>query len=112
LTFDLSIQRTADKAQRKFETRWKHELRAHRLGALEPVKLKTLDPSGARLAQIKSGGQSLGVFFLAHRGRALFGVTLKGIKLDEFENFEEMIRPTLDVLAEDGPSLMLTDSDS
>ena len=52
LTFDLSIQRTADKAKRKFETRWTHELRAHRLGKLGTVPLKVLDPSNSRLAHI------------------------------------------------------------
>ncbi len=108
LTFDLSIKRTADKAGRKFEGRWKHELRANRLGSLYPVKLKRLDPTKNRLAQIRNGrGQITGLFFLAHCGRGIFGVTLKGIHLDEFEDFEGMILPSLEAIELNGPTLML-----
>ena len=88
-------------------TRWKHELRAYRLGTLEPVELTALDPKNSRLAQIRSGGQITGLFFLAHRGRALFGLTLKGIYLKEFDDFEGMLVPILKSLEEDGPTLML-----
>ena len=107
LTFDLSIKRTVEKAQGKFEGRWKHELRAYRLGTLEPVELTSLDPKNSRLAQIRSGGQISGFFFLAQRGRALFGLTLKGIYLKEFEDFEGMLVPILKSIEEDGPTLML-----
>ena len=107
LTFDLSIQRSVEKAKRKFETRWKHEQRAHRLGTLEPVALTYLDGESARLAQIRAGQTISGVFFMAHRGRALFGLTLKGITLEEFKEFERMLEPTLDYLERDGPNIML-----
>ena len=107
MTFDLSVQRNPEKAQGKFDTRWTHELRKHRLGTLAPVELKVLDVERARLAHIKSGNQSIGVFFLACRGRSLFGLTLKGITLDEFPDFEGMIAPILDILERDGPTLML-----
>ena len=108
LTFDLSIKRTADKAGRKFEGRWKHELRANRLGSLDPVKLKHLNPDKNRLAHIRNGrGQVTGVFFLAHCGRGIFSVTLKGIYLSEFTDFESMIRPSLEAIELNGPTIML-----
>ena len=108
LTFDLSIKRTAEKAGRKFEGRWKHELRANRLGNLEAVALSKLDPANSRLAHIKNGlGEITGVFFLAHRGRGMFGLTLKGISLAEFKDFEGMLAPTLATIEQDGPMLML-----
>lgn len=108
LTFDLSIKRTADKAGRKFEGRWKHELRANRLGSLAPVELLRLDPSKNRLAEIRnSKGRVIGVFFLAHCGRGLFSVTLKGISLSEFNDFEGMILPSLEAVELNGPTLML-----
>ena len=107
LTFDLSIKRTTEKAQGKFKGRWKHELRAYRLGTLEPVELTSLDPKNSRLAKIRSGGQITGLFFLAQRGRALFGLTLKGIYLKEFDDFEGMLVPILKSIEENGPTLML-----
>ena len=108
LTFDLSIKRTKDKAGRKFEGRWKHELRANRLGSLEPVKLNRLNAANHRLAQIRNGrGNVTGLFFLAHCGRGIFSVTLKGIHLDEFEDFESMILPSLEAIELNGPTLML-----
>ena len=111
LTFDLSIKKTADKAHRKFEGRWKHELRAYRLGTLEPVNLNTLSAENNRLAVIRAGGKITGLFFLAQRGRALFGLTLKGIYLEEFSDFESVLIPTLHAIESDGPTIML-DSDS
>jgi hypothetical protein len=108
LTFDLSIKSTAKKAGGKFEGRWKHELRANRLGRLEPVELKQLEPTKHRLAQIRNGrGQVSGLFFLAHCNRGIFGLTLKGIHLSEFENFENMIRPTLKSIEVNGPTIMI-----
>ena len=108
LTLDLSIKRTASKAAGKFKGRWKHELRANRLGSLEPVKLKRLDASNSRLARIRNGrGEETGVLFIAQRGRGLFGLTLKGIRLDEFEDFEASLVSTLNTIEKDGPVLML-----
>ena len=108
LTFDLSIKRTSEKAGRKFETRWTHEIRAHRLGTLDVIELKHLDSSNSRLARIRTADdKTTGVFFLAHRERGVFSLTLKGIVLDEFEDFERMISPTLDTIARDGAALML-----
>ena len=111
LTFDLSIKRTAEKAHGKFNGRWKHELRANRLGTLEPVELEHLDASNSRLARIRVGDQVTGVFFLAQRGRGLFGLTLKGIYLKEFEDFEQMLIPTLTAIEREGPTLMLESKD-
>lgn len=108
LTFDLSVKRTASKANGKFEGRWKHELRANRLGKLSPVPLKILDSSHHRLAKIRTpAGQVIGVFFLAQRGRSIFGLTLKGIQLEEFADFEQMLLPTLETVEKNGSELML-----
>ena len=106
-TFDLSIKRSAEKARGKFEGRWKHELRAHRLGTLDEVALKSLDRSNSRLALIRNRGQVTGAFFLAHRGRGLFSLTLKGIFLEEFQDFEGMLVPILETVEQQGPTLML-----
>jgi len=107
LTFDLSIKRTAEKAGGKFEGRWKHELRANRLGSLEVVKLKYLESSNSRLALIRSRGKITGLFFLAHRNRGIFGLTLKGIYLHEFDDFERMLLPSLQTIESRGARLML-----
>ena len=110
LTMDLSIQRNTGKAVRKFATRWKHELRAHRLGTLAPVSLPRLDPTQSRLAQIRLGnGDVVGVFFLARVDRGLFSLTLKGITLSEIPDFVAMIKPTMDTLESSGATLMVED---
>jgi hypothetical protein len=107
LTMDYSVQRTEYKAERKFKTRWKHELRAHRLGRLEPVSLESIGLSQVRLANIRpGGGAAAGVFFLAHAKRGLFSLTLKGITLEELGDFPKMIRPTLETLESQGSRLM------
>ena len=107
---DLSIQRNTGKAVRKFATRWKHELRAHRLGQLAPVSLPGLDPTRNRLAQIRLGnGDVVGVFFLARVERGLFSLTLKGITLAEIPDFVTMIKPTMETLESSGATLMVED---
>ncbi|MEE2787893.1 MAG: hypothetical protein VX589_11185 [Myxococcota bacterium] len=108
MTLDLSILRTVEKAASKFETRWIHEMRANRLGSLDEVPLTKLDPANSRLARTqRQDGTVIGLFFLAQRGRGLFGLTLKGIKLSEFSHFEDVLSATLSTIAERGPSLML-----
>ena len=107
LTFDLSVKRSAEKAFAKFEGRWIHELRANRLGTLDPIELKTLDPTHHRLAKLMRNGKVAGAFFLAQRGRSLFGLTLKGIRFGEFTDLEQTLVPILDEIAQNGAVLML-----
>ncbi len=107
LTVDFSLQRTQKKAKRKFETRWKHELRANRLGSLEAIPLEKIDPSLGRLAHIRTSKGTVGLFFLANIDRGLLGLTLKGITLAEISDFASAITPTLTYLVSHGNTIMV-----
>ena len=103
-----SVLRTEEKARRRFDTRWKHELRANSQGKLEELELDATLEHRARLAQLLDGhGKVIGMFFLARTQRGIFSLVLRGIVLEGSDAFANMITPTLIFLEAHGHTLML-----
>ena len=104
----FSVLRTEDKARRRFDTRWKHELRANSQGKLKEIELNAALGHRAHLAQLHgSNGEVIGMFFLAQTQRGIFSLALKGIVLEGSDAFAAMMAPTLTFLETHGHTLML-----
>jgi len=107
----FSVVRTSKKAQGRFKTRWKHELRANSLGKLEEIPVDALLGPDVRLAHLRGGNNKLiGAFFLARTDRGILSLVLKGIIVNQPEAIASMLSPTLAFLKTHGHTLMVDES--